>query len=122
VSQDVAANPEDRGLVIAGGPTPEIYKQIFLSFEAKSPPHRNVYVVGQSGSTRFYANNIMYVAAEDELLRDREFVLYLKDGGAYGFFCTGRGSDVEGFNTADEWLVEAMIEKAQEMYQLQGNF
>ena len=122
VSQDVAVNPEDRGLVIAGGPTPEIYKQIFLSFEAKSPPHRNVYVVGQSGSTRFYANNIMYVAAEDELLRDREFVLYLKDGGAYGFFCTGRGSDVEGFNTADEWLVEAMIEKAQEMYQLQGNF
>lgn len=64
----------------------------------------------------------MYVAAEDELLKDREFVLYLKDGGAYGFFCAAREGDVEGFNTADETLVEAMVEKAQEMYQLQGNF
>jgi len=122
VAQDVAVNPEDRGLVIAAGPTPEIYKQIFLSFKASIPPHRNVYVVGQSGSTRFDSKNLMYVATEDELLKDREFVLYLKEGGAYGFFCAARGSEVEGFNTADESLVEAMLEKAQEMYKLQGNF
>ena len=122
VAQDVAVNPEDRCLVIAAGPTPEIYKQIFLSFKASIPPHRNVYVVGQSGSTRFDSKNLMYVATEDELLKDREFVLYLKEGGAYGFFCAARGSEVEGFNTADESLVEAMLEKAQEMYQLQGNF
>lgn len=122
VAQDVVLNPEDRGLVIAAGPTPEIYKQIFLSFNAPIPPHRSVYVVGQSGSTRFDSKNLMYVATEDELLKDREFVLYLKEGGAYGFFCAARGSDVEGFNTADESLVEAMLEKAQEMYQLQGNF
>jgi hypothetical protein len=64
----------------------------------------------------------MYVATEDELLKDREFVLYLKEGGAYGFFCAARGGEVEGFNTADEPLVEAMLEKAQEMYLLQGNF
>jgi diguanylate cyclase (GGDEF)-like protein len=122
VAQDVAANPGDRGLVIAAGPTPEIYKQIFLSFEASIPPHSNVYVVGQSGSTRFDSKNLMYVSTEDEQLKDREFVLYLKEGGAYGFFCSARGSEVEGFNTADESLVEAMLEKAQEMYQLQGNF
>jgi len=122
IAQDVAVNPEDRGLVIAAGPTPEIYKQIFLSFKGSIQPNRNVYVVGQSGSTRFDSNNLMYVATEDELLRDREFVLYLKEGGGFGFFCNSRGSDVEGFNTADESLVEAMMEKAQEMYQLQGNF
>jgi diguanylate cyclase (GGDEF)-like protein len=122
VAQDVAVNPEDRGLVIAAGPTPEIYKQVFLSFKGSIQPHRNVYVVGQSGSTRFDSKNLMYVATEDELLKDREFVLYLKEGGSYGFFCAGRGSEVEGFNTADESLVEAMMEKAQEMYKLQGNF
>ncbi len=122
VAQDVAANPEERGLVIAAGPTPEIYKQIFLSFNLSVTPRRNVYVVGQSGSTRFDSKNLMYVATEDELLKDREFVLYLKDGGAYGFFCAAREGDVEGFNTADETLLEAMVEKAQEMYQLQGNF
>jgi diguanylate cyclase (GGDEF)-like protein len=122
VAQDVAVNPGDRGLIIAAGPTPEIYKQIFLSFKASIPPHRNVYIVGQSGSTRFDSKNMMYVATEDELLKDREFVLYLKEGGAYGFFCAARGSEVEGFNTADESLVEAMLEKTQEMYQLQGNF
>ena len=122
MAQDVAVNPEDRGLVIAAGPTPEIYKQIFLSFKAPIPPQRNVYVVGQSGGTRFDSKNLMYVAADDELLKDREFVLCLKEGGAYGFFCSARGSEVEGFNTADESLVEAMLEKAQEMYQLQGNF
>lgn len=122
VAQDVAANPGERGLVIAAGPTPEIYKQIFLSYKPSIPPQRNVYVVGQSGSTRFDSKNLMYVATEDELLKDREFVLYMKEGGAYGFFCAARGSEVEGFNTCDESLVEAMLEKAQEMYQLQGNF
>lgn len=122
VAQDVAATPEERGLVIAAGPTPEIYKQIFLSFHASSMVHRNVYIVGQSGSTRFDSKNLMYVAADDELLKDREFVLYLKEGGAYGFFCSAREGEVEGFNTADESLVEAMVEKAKEMYQLQGNF
>jgi len=122
VAQDVAANPGERGLVIAAGPTPEIYKQIFLSFQPSVTPQRKVYVVGQSGNTRFDSKNLMYVAAEDEQLKDREFVLYMKEGGAYGFFCTARESEVEGFNTADESLVEAMVEKAQEMYQLQGNF
>ncbi|MGB5197178.1 MAG: diguanylate cyclase [Candidatus Deferrimicrobium sp.] len=122
VAQDVTVNPGTRGLVIAAGPTPEIYKQIFLSFKASIPPHRNVYIVGQSGNTRFDAKNLMYVSTEDELLKDREFVLYLKEDGAYGFFCSARGSEVEGFNTADESLVEAMLEKAQELYQLQGNF
>jgi diguanylate cyclase (GGDEF)-like protein len=122
VAQDVAANPEERGLVIAAGPTPEIYKQIFLSFKSSVTPQRKVYIVGQSGNTRFDSKNLMYVAAEDEQLKDREFVLYMKEGGAYGFFCTARESEVEGFNTADESLVEAMVEKAQEMYQLQGNF
>ena len=122
VAQDVAVNPEDRGLVIAAGPTPEIYKQIFLSFKASIPSHRNVYIIGQSGTSRFDSKNLMYVATEDELLKDREFVLYMKEGGAYGFFCSARGTDVEGFNTADESLVERMVEKAQEMYQLQGNF
>jgi len=122
VAQDVAANPEERGLVIAAGPTPEIYKQIFLSFKPSVTPQRKVYIVGQSGNTRFDSKNLMYVAAEDEQLKDREFVLYMKEGGAYGLFCTARESEVEGFNTADESLVEAMVEKAQEMYQLQGNF
>ena len=122
VAQDVAANPQERGLVIAAGPTPEIYKQIFLSFEPSVTPHRIIYVVGQSGSTRFDSRNLMYVATEDELLKDREFILYLKEGGAYGVFCSARESEVDGFNTADESLVEAMIEKVKEMYRLQGNF
>jgi diguanylate cyclase (GGDEF)-like protein len=122
VAQDVAATPGERGLVIAAGPTPEIYKQIFLSFKPSLTLHRNVYVIGQSGSTRFDSKNLMYVAAEDEQLKDREFVLHLKEGGAYGFFCSARENEVEGFNTADESLVEAMVEKAKEMYQLQGNF
>jgi len=122
VAQDVAASPEERGIVIAAGPTPEIYKQIFLSFKPSTTPRRNIYVVGQSGSTRFDSKNLMYVSTDDELLKDREFVLYLKEGGAYGFFCAARESEVDGFNTADESLVEAMVEKAQDMYQLQGNF
>jgi hypothetical protein len=49
-------------------------------------------------------------------------ILYLKGNGAYGLFGTDRGAEVEGFNTADEWLVEAMIEKIQEMYLLQRTF
>ncbi len=122
VAQDVASAPEEPGIVIAAGPTPEIYKQIFLAFTPSGTPRRKVYVVGQSAGTRFDSKNLMYVAAEDELLKDREFVLYLKEGGAYGFFCAARETEVDGFNTADESLVESMLEKAQEMYRLQGNF
>ena len=122
VAQDVATTPEDRGIVIVGGPTPEIYKQIFLSFDPARSPRRNIYIVGQSGSTRFDARNLLYVSTEDEMLKDREVLLYLKENGAYAVFGADRGGEIEGFNTADEWLVEAMMEKIQEMYHLQGNF
>jgi diguanylate cyclase (GGDEF)-like protein len=122
VAQDVAATPEERGLLIAAGPTPEIYKQIFLSFEPSGPSRRNIYIVGQSGTTRFDAKNLLYVSADDEMLRDREVLLYLKENGAYALFGADRGGEIEGFNTADDWLVESMLEKVQEMYLLQGNF
>ncbi len=122
MAQDVVSSPRERGLVIAGGPTPEIYKQIFLSFERATPPQRNIYIVGQAGNTRFDAKNLLYVSADDELLRNREFVLHMKESGSYGLFGTNRGGEVDGFNTADEWLVEAMMEKVQDLYLLQRGF
>lgn len=122
VAQDVGAAGESRGIVIAAGPRPEILKQIFLSFGADGSPGRNIYIIGQSGSTRFDAKNLLYVTADDEHLKDKEILLYLKENGAYGVFAAGRQEEVCGFNTADEWLIEAMMEKIQDMYQLQGTF
>jgi hypothetical protein len=107
-------------MVIVAGPTPEIYKQIFLSFNTGGLPRRSIYIVGQSGDTRFDAKNMLYVSSDDEGLRDREVVLYLKENGAYGLFGVNRDEEVDGYNTADEWLVEAMMEKIQQMYHLQG--
>jgi hypothetical protein len=122
VAQDAASGGESRGIVVAGGPRPEIFKQIFLSFGAEAPAGRNIYILGHSGSTRFDAKNLMYMATDDDRLKEREIVLYLKENGAYGLFATGRQEEVCGFNTADEWLVEAMMEKVQETYLLQGTF
>ncbi|MGE5247012.1 MAG: diguanylate cyclase [Verrucomicrobiota bacterium] len=122
IAQDIAGTREERGIVIVAGPTPEIYKQIFLSYQPEPPSKKNIYIVGQAGSTRFDARNLLYISAEDEMLKDREVILCLKENGAYGLFGADRGEEVEGFNTADEWLVDAMIEKFQEMYLLQGNF
>jgi diguanylate cyclase (GGDEF)-like protein len=122
VAQDMAATPEDRGIVIVAGPTPEIYKQIFLSFEPARSPRMIIYIVGQSGATRFDARNLLYASTEDEMLLNREVLLYLRESGAYALFGTDRAGEIEGFNTADEWLVEAMMEKIQDMYHLQGNF
>ncbi len=122
VAQDVAAKDNVRGLVIAAGPRPEIFKQVFLSFGSDIPLQRNIYIIGQTGATRFDAKNMLYVNAEDDHLKDREVLLYLKESSAFGVFATGQQEDVCGFNTADEWLVEAMMEKMQVMYQLQGNF
>ncbi len=122
VAQDVASSGEARGLVIAAGPRPEIFKQIFLSFGTNSSAGRNIYIIGQSGSTRFDAKNLLYVTADDDRLKEKEVVLVLKENGAYGIFTSGRQDRVCGFNTADEWLVEAMMEKVQHLYQLQGNF
>jgi hypothetical protein len=122
VAQDVATGGDARGVVIAAGPRPEIFKQIFLSFGTEAPSGRNIYILGQSGSTRFDAKNLLYMAADDDRLKEKEIVLYLKENGAYGIFAMGGQEDVCGFNTADEWLVEAMMEKVQELYMLQGNF
>lgn len=122
VAQDVATGGDARGVVIAAGPRPEIFKQIFLSFGTEAPAGRNIYILGQSGSTRFDAKNLLYMAADDDRLKEKEIVLYLKENGAYGIFAMGGQEDVCGFNTADEWLVEAMMEKVQELYMLQGNF
>lgn len=122
VAQDVITRVGDRGLVIVAGPRPEIYKQIFLSFGPDAPPGKNIYLVGQSGSTRFDSKNLLYVTANDGRLATCEIVLYLKDNGAYGLFSRDRKDEVFGFNTADEWLIDIMMEKVQETYRLQGTF
>ena len=122
VAQDIASGGDTRGLAIAAGPRPELFKQIFLSFGSDAAPGRNIYILGQSGTTRFDAKNLMYMAADDDRLKEKEIVLYLKENGAYALFATGRQEEVCGFHTADEWLVEAMMEKLQEMYLLQGTF
>jgi diguanylate cyclase (GGDEF)-like protein len=122
VAQDTVSRNMKRGLVIAAGPRPEIFKQIFLSLGPDAGNGRNIYIIGRAGSTRFDSKNILYVNAEDEQLRDREIILFLKENGAYGLFATDRQDEVCGFNTADEWLVDSMMEKVQETYRLQGNF
>jgi hypothetical protein len=122
VAQDVASGGEARGVVIAAGPRPEIFKQIFLSFGSEASSGRNIYIIGQAGSTRFDAKNLIYMSADDDRLKEKEIVLYLKENGAYGIFAMGGQEDVCGFNTSDEWLVEAMMEKVQDMYLLQGSF
>lgn len=122
VAQDTVSRNMKRGLIIAAGPRPEMFKQIFLSLGSDADNGRNVYVIGRAGSTRFDSKNLLYVNAEDEQLRDRELILFLKENGAYGLFATDREDEVCGFNTADEWLVDSMMEKVQETYRLQGNF
>lgn len=122
VAQDTVSRNMKRGLVIAAGPRPEIFKQIFLSLGSDAGNGRNIYIIGRAGSTRFDSKNLLYVNAEDEQLRKRELILFLKENGAYGLFATDREDEVCGFNTADEWLVDSMMEKVQETYRLQGNF
>jgi len=122
VAQDSSVCGTDRGIVIVAGSTPEIYRQVFLSFRQDASASRNVYIVGHGGNTRFDAKSLLYISADDDLLKDREIVLYLKGGVAYGLMGIDRGGEVEGFNTSDEWLVESMIEKFQEMYLLQRTF
>jgi diguanylate cyclase (GGDEF)-like protein len=122
VAQDVSFQENFRGLVIAAGPRPEIFKRIFLSFESDERQRRNVCVFGPAGSTRNGAMSMRSENAPQEALKEKEVLLYLKEDGAYGIFAAGRQDEVCGFHTADEWLVEAMMEKMQEHYRLQGNF
>lgn len=122
VAQDVAALNGSRGLVIAAGPRPEIYKQIFSSFGTSRGQGRNIYIVGRGGNTRFDAKNLLYVSTEDDRLSDRSIVLFLKENGSYGLFAEERGDEIFGFNTSDDLLVDSMTEKIQNLYHLQGNF
>ncbi|NJD62075.1 MAG: diguanylate cyclase [Deltaproteobacteria bacterium] len=120
VAQDVASEGDARALVIAAGPRPEIFKQIFLSFGTEPSEGRSICILGQAGNTRFDAKHLLYRSADDDRLKEREVVLYLKENGAYGLFSIGPQEDACGFHTADEWLVESMMEKFQDTYLLQG--
>ena len=122
VAQDVVSLGRKRGLVIAAGPRPEMFKQIFLSLGPDAGNGRSIYIIGRAGSTRFDSKNLLYVNAEDDQLQEKEIILFLKEEGSYGLFATERQEEVCGFNTADEWLVDTMMEKLQETYRLQGNF
>jgi len=122
VAQDVMSLDRKRGLVIAAGPRPEMFKQIFLSPGPEAGNGRSITIIGQDGNTRFDSKNLLYVHAEDQQLQDRQIVMFLKENGAYGLLATEREDEVCGFNTADEWLVDSMIEKVQETYRLQGTF
>jgi len=121
VAQDVASEGDARALVIAAGPRPEIFKQIFLSFGPEPSEGRSICILGQAGTTRFDAKHLLYRSADDDRLKEREILLYLKENGAYGLFSICPQEDACGFHTADEWLVEAMMEKFQDTYLLQGN-
>ncbi len=122
VAQDAVSLGGKRGLVIAAGPRPERFKQVFLSLGAGTSEGRSIYIIGRAGRTGFDAKNLLYIHADDEELNDREIVLFLKENGAYGLFASERDDSVCGFNTADEWLVDSMTEKIQDTYRLQGNF
>lgn len=120
VAQDAASLGGNRGMVLAGGPRPEIYKRIFLSFAAEETGQPSVYVVGPAGTTRFDSRNVLYVASDDDRLRESEFLFLLKEDGSYGLFGSPRGEEFAGFNTADEVLVGLLLDMAQEEYHLQG--
>lgn len=122
VAQDVSSLGNSRGLVIAAGPRPEIFRQIFLSFGSSISARRKIYVVGRPGRARFEGINLLHVPSDDEFLKEREVLLYLKENGAYGVFAAGRDDEMSGFSTADEWLVEAMMGKMKEVYSIQGSF
>jgi len=121
LAQDASSHNGSRGVVIAAGPRPEIYKQIF-SCEPQSGQERTIYIVGRGGNTRFDAKNLLYVAAEDEHLKNRAIVLSMKENGTYGVFAEEWGDEIFGFNTTDEVLVDSMMDKIQNLYHLQGNF
>lgn len=121
VAQDVASLGNSRAIIVAAGPRPEIFRRIFLSFGAEESARCRISIVGKAGSARFDAKNLAFVAADDEYLKDREVLLYLKESGAYGIFATGRDDEMCGFNSADEWLVDTMMDKMQEEYFPSGN-
>lgn len=121
IAQDAASLGNSRGIVVAAGPRPEIFRRIFLSFGSEASARCRISIVGKAGSARFDAKNLAFVAADDEYLKDREVLLYLKESGAYGIFATGRDDEMCGFNSSDEWLVDTMMDKLQEEYFPSGN-
>src|SRR4030066_292364 len=122
VAQGVVSLDRKRGLVIAAGPRPEMFKQIFLSLGPDAGNGRSIYIIGRAGSTRFDSKNLLYVNAEDDQLQEREIILFLKEDGAYGLFATEHQEEVCGFNTADEWLLDTMVGKGEGTDRRAGGF
>ncbi len=102
VAQDACSTGGSRGIVMAAGTRPEILKRIFLSLHP-----------GGQGPGRLFVM--------DEALTEKEVLLYAKECVAYGIFALERPDEMRGFHTADEWLVEAMMEKLQEIQPSQEN-
>ncbi|PLY02904.1 MAG: hypothetical protein C0624_07565 [Desulfuromonas sp.] len=78
-----------------------------------------VYLLGGDKRVSWDLQHIVPVHIPDTQFRKVHFLLYLSEDHAYGVFATEMQGDLVGFHTSDFFLVENMVVKLQEQYQLQ---
>lgn len=120
VAQDACRTGICRGLLVAAGPRPEIFRQIFTSFESPEHSRVSVFIIGPGPVSDHRMKNLTHVPTEDDW-NGKETLLYSKEDGGYGIFARERDEDMRGFHTADKRLVEVMLEKIGEIYPLPVN-
>ena len=78
-----------------------------------------IYLLGGDKRVNWDLQHVVPVYIPDAEFRKVNFLLYLSENHAYGIFATEMQGDLVGFHTSDFFLVENMVVKLQEQYQLQ---
>ena len=123
--REIARDPRARGLLYVGaggGPSAAPFLEALPGIEAAArggDPATRVYLLGprRAGDAAIASPHVTEVYLDgDKRFSGHEFLLYLSEHSAYGFLA---GPDGRAFHTSDAPLVDALVSKLQNLYDLQ---
>jgi len=116
---EVAESYRTRGVMYRSCTDFEAQRKMLGDEHALEKSATTVYLVGGDKRVHWDLQHIVPVYIPDAHFRKTSFLLYLCEDHAYAIFATEMQGDLVGFHTSDFFLVENMVVKFQEQYQLQ---
>jgi hypothetical protein len=120
IARELCRDPSARGLLYVGGPEVRSDSPIAIGLEAAPPEYSfRAYLLGRRSNLDSHLALTPVFLEGDERMARHEFLLWLSDTAAYALVQRRGKGAIWGFHTSDTAVVEGLISKLQEEYDLQ---
>ncbi len=120
IARELCRDPSARGLLYVGVPKVRSELPIAAGLDAAPPEHSfRAYVLGRRGNLVSHVALTPVALEGDERMARHEFLLWLSESSAYALVQRRGKGATWGFHTSDTAVVEGLITKLQEQYDLQ---